>query len=479
MAAKFKHHLLHPVPHPGTGTTPQEPGLPPRVPCGNRDYSAGTGTTAYYSIMLIIINPVLSIRRFFNNPAIPQEYRRNFIHLYFDIAWFGILSGSAISFLNVYAARLGASGFQIGLLGAMPAVVSLFLSIPAGNWLQKRPVGKAVFWAAVLSRLGYFLWIPLPWLFGNQGQIWALAIITLAMGIPMCGLSVGFNALFAAAVPAEWRASVVGVRNVVLSLTFIIASLGTGYILDHLRFPLGYQVIFGIGFLSAAMSTFHLFFVRPHTEPVAAAVPDLNIVPDLEEKNHRPGLRTTLRLDIWRTPYRKILLVLLGFHLAQYLSVPLFALYSVNELHLTDANIGFGTALFYLTVLLGSTQLSRLEHKVGNHKLTGWGVVGMSIYPIALALSHNALQYYLLSITGGFAWALVGGAYANYLLERIPEDDRPSHLAWYNIILNAAVLIGSMAGPFLAGYIGIGVALIVFGALRLLAGIAILRWGNQ
>jgi hypothetical protein len=94
---------------------------------------------------LIIINPVLSIRRFFNNPAIPQEFRQNFIHLYFDIAWFGILSGSAINFLNIYAARLGATGFQIGLLGAMPAVVSLFLSIPAGNWLQKRPVGKMVF----------------------------------------------------------------------------------------------------------------------------------------------------------------------------------------------------------------------------------------------------------------------------------------------------------------------------------------------
>ena len=429
--------------------------------------------------MLIIINPVLSIRRFFNNPAIPQEYRRNFIHLYFDIAWFGILSGSAINFLNVYAVRLGASGFQIGLLGAMPALVSLFLSLPAGTWLQNRPVGKAVFWSAVLSRLGYFLWIPLPWLFGNQGQIWALAIITLAMGIPMCGLGVGFNALFAAAVPAEWRAPVVGIRNVVQSLTFIIASLGTGYILDHLRFPVGYQVVFGIGALSAAMSTFHLFFVRPHTEPVAAVGPDLITIPNLEEKNRRPDWHATLRLDIWRTPYRKILLVLLGFHMAQYLALPLFALYTVNELHLTDANIGLGTALFYLTVLLGSTQLSRLEHKVGHHKLTGWGVIGMSIYPIAMALSHNALHYYLLSIAGGFVWALVAGAYANYLLERIPEDDRPSHLAWYNIILNAAVLFGSLAGPFLAGYIGIGVALLVFGALRLLAGVAILRWGNQ
>jgi MFS family permease len=426
---------------------------------------------------LIIINPVLSIRRFFNNPAIPQEYQRNFIHLYFDIAWFGILSGSAINFLNIYAARLGASGFQIGLFTAMPAVVSLFLSIPAGNWLQKRPIGKSVFWAAALSRIGYFLWIPLPWLFGNQGQIWALAIITLAMGIPMCGLNVGFNALYAAAVPAEWRASVVGIRNVVQSLTFIVSSLGTGFILNHLNFPIGYQVIFGIGFLSAAMSTFHLFFVRPHTEPTSTAVPDLKTVPNSREKNRRPDWRATLRLDIWRTPYRKILLVLLGFHLAQNLALPLFTLFTVNELHLTDANIGLGTALFYLTVLLGSTQLSRLEHRVGHHKLTGWGVAGMSIYPIAMALSHDAFHYYLLSIVGGFVWAMVAGAYANYLLERIPEDDRHSHLAWYNLILNAAVLIGSLAGPLLATYIGIGMALIVFGTLRLLAGVAILKWG--
>jgi len=420
---------------------------------------------------------VLSIGRIFNFSAVPQEYRRNFIHLYFDIAWFGILSGSAINFLNVYAARLGASGFQIGLLGAMPAVVSLFLSIPAGNWLQNRPVGKAVFWSAVYSRLGYFLWIPLPWLFGNQGQIWALAIITLVMGIPMCSLSVGFTALFASAVPSEFRATVMGTRNMLQSLTFIIASLGTGYILNNLPFPTGYQVVFGIGFLSAAMSTFHLFFVRPHKPDVSETEQALKPVLDVDEKDSRSVWHLTLRLDIWRTPFRKILLVFLGFHLAQFLVLPLVTLYTVNELHLTDANIGLGTALFYLTVLLGSTQLSFLERKVGHHKLTGWGVVGMSIYPLALALSRNSLHFYMLSIIGGFAWAMVAGAYANYLLEQIPENDRPSHLAWYNLILNAAVLLGSLAGPFLAGFIGLGVALMLFALMRLLAGFAILKWG--
>ena len=393
------------------------------------------------------------------------------------MAWFGILTGSAINFLNIYAARLGATGIQIGLLGAMPAIVSLFLSLPAGNWLQKRPVGKAVFWTAVLSRLGYFLWIPLPWLFGNQGQIWALTVITLVMGIPMCGLSVGFNALFAAAVPVEWRASVVGIRNVVQSITFIASSLGTGYLLDHLPFPTGYQVIFVIGSLSAAMSTFHLYFIRPHITPIVSANPDQGSVLAPKQVRNRFFTLGSLRLDIWRTPYRKILLVLFGFHLSQYIVFPLFSLYTVNVIHLTDANIGLGTALFYLTVLLGSTQLSRLEHKVGHHKLTGWGVVGMCIYPLAMSISHSPLHYYLLSITGGFAWAMVAGAYANYLLENIPDNDRPSHLAWYNIILNGAVLLGSLAGPLLAGFIGIGVALFAFGLMRLLAGFAILKWG--
>ncbi len=415
--------------------------------------------------------------RNYGNSSIPLPNRRNFIHLYLDTAWFGILSGSTISFLNVYAARLGASALQLGLLAATPAVVSLFLSIPAGNWMEKRPVDRVVFWTAVLSRLGYLLWIPLPWLFGNQGQIWTLISITLLMGLPMCVFSVAFNALFAAAVPSEWRAHVVGIRNATQSLTFIASSLGAGFILNHIVFPHGYQVVFGIGFLSAAMSTFHLAFIRPSSSPPQSKKLTATIPMNFEKVNPFHELRKTLRLDIWRTPFRKVLLVLLGFHLTQYIVFPLFPFYTVNVLRLTDANIGFGTALFYLMVLLGSTQLGRLEHQFGHRKLTGIGVAGMCFYPIALAFSHNPTQYYLLSLAGGLAWALSGGAYANYLLENIPENDRPSHLAWYNLILNAAVLSASLAGPLISGFTGLKYALIIFGVLRLFAGLAILRWG--
>ncbi|HEX2998156.1 MAG TPA: hypothetical protein VHP14_25250, partial [Anaerolineales bacterium] len=68
-------------------------------------------------------------------------------------------------------------------------------------------------------------------------------------------------------------------------------------------------------------------------------------------------------------------------------------------------------------------------------------------------------------------------AYANYMLECIPAHDRPSHLAWYTIVLNASILIGSLGGPVIADFIGLSAALIVFAVLRFLAGIFILKWG--
>lgn len=409
--------------------------------------------------------------KLFAQTDVPPQYRANFIHLYLDIGWFGLLSGSAVNFLTVYAARLGATAFQIGLLGAVGSVVSLLLAIPAGRWLEGRRVEGAVFWTAALYRIGYALWIPLPWLFGAQEQIWALIVISLLMGIPLTGVSVGFNALFASAVPLSYRAHVAGMRNVVLSVMFMISSVLSGYLLNHLLFPMGYQVVFAIGFFGAVMSSFHLYFIRPlQADQPPAPIPAAAETP-------RRDWRSALRLDLWQTAYRRSLLVLLGFHVTQYLAIPLFSIYMVNNLRLSDDHIGIGTALFYLAVLLGSMQLRHIVQRLGHKNVTGYGVMGMALYPIVMALSTEVWHFYGLSVLGGFVWALVGGAYANYLLENIPADDRPAHLAWYNIVLNTAVLFGSLAGPAIADGIGIGAALILFGVLRLFSGAAILKWG--
>jgi hypothetical protein len=304
---------------------------------------------------------------------------------------------------------------------------------------------------------------------------------------------VGFNALFADAVPPSWRGHVAGVRNALLSVTFIAVSLLSGYILNHIPFPTGYQVVFGIGVVGAAMSTFHLRFVVPlpngQAQPRSGrglrdlAWPGRGRSP-VSSPRLSVGLRFLLRrqslnlfqTEIFRSPFGKLVLVLFLFQLALNLAIPLFPLQMVNVIHLSDQEIGLGTALFYVSVFLGSTQFARLTQRLGNQRVTAIGAMLMSSYPTFMAMSHGLGLFLLASATGGLGWSLFGGAMINYLLEKVPDDHRAAHLAWYNLALNAALLLGSLVGPSIAGIAGVPIALATSGVLRFLMALVILWW---
>jgi predicted MFS family arabinose efflux permease len=107
------------------------------------------------------------------------------------------------------------------------------------------------------------------------------------------------------------------------------------------------------------------------------------------------------------------------------------------------------------------------------------GVLGLSLYPLLVAAARGMPLYIAASMVGGAAWSMVGGALANYLLELAPRSDRPAHLAWYNVALNAGILLGSLAGPVLAESIGIHGGLRIGAALRLLSGASIWLAGRH
>ncbi|MBN1137248.1 MAG: MFS transporter [Anaerolineae bacterium] len=425
------------------------------------------------------MSPVL---RFYSNRPVPPEHRSNFRHLYLDIAWYGLLAASSLGFVGVYAARLGATAFQVGLLSVGPAIANLIFALPVGRWLERQKIDAAIFWTAVFHRAFYLVWIFLPFFLGAQGQIWALVGLTLVMHIPGTALAIGFNALFAEAVPPGWRGHVAGVRNALLSVTFIAISLICGQILQRMTFPIGYQVVFIIGFVGGAMSTFHLWFVVPHRDGrkgsfTGRGLRDLVWRSGQTGTQAKHGHRFRLpRIEVLRGSYGKLIAVLFGFHLTLYLSIPLFPVHWVNNLHLTDGQIGLGTALFYVSVFFGSTQLSRLVQRIGNQHVTAAGALFMASYPAWMAAADGPTLFFVGSACGGLGWSMAGGALSNYLLEKIPGDDRPAYLAWYNLAINAAVLLGSLIGPVVGRYVGIPVALFLGAALRLVMAIVIWRW---
>ena len=406
----------------------------------------------------------------------PPEHRRNFILLYLDISGWGVLNGSTLVFLAVYMSRLGASPVQVGLLTSAPALVNLLFTFPTNLFAQGRSAHTLTCWSALITRLFYALLIPLPVILAAQMQIWAILLITLVMSIPSTMAVVIGNAFFAEVTPPDWRAHVVGVRNALLAVTSMVTSLLVGQILKWLPFETGYLVVFALGFIGAMVSVLNLFLIRPVLEP-GQAIPETQPKPPGEDLVVEGIWKKTFRWEIWRGPFARVLLMMFFLYMAFYLPGPITPLFQVQHLKLSDETISLGASLFWVVYFIGSTQSGGLAPRLGFKNLTGFGTLGIFLSTLVFLYSYPVWLYMASQLLGGIGWALLGGGLINYLLEKIPAHDRPPYLAWYNLVVNAAVLLCGLLAPQLSNLVGLFWAMGACAAVALVAGVVILKWG--
>lgn len=413
----------------------------------------------------------------------PAE-QSNVRHLYADILWFGVLVGGTQAFINIYAARLGASAFEIGLLTAGPAVINLLFSLPAGQWLHGKSFIRVTFWSAIFNRLGYVAMVFLPWLFAEVVQVRVLVLITLLMSVPATIVAISFNAMFAELIPSEQRAEVVGKRNALLAVSMTTSALLSGQILGWIAFPHNYQIVFALGAAGAMLSAYHLGRLRKpagETADLPRSAPGRMVTTGGGLGwlfRLRNGARPLLQTDLLRGSFGRFLLAYLLFYTFQYYCLPLFPLAYVHTLKLSDKIISIGNSLFYTTMFLMSLRLSRLAARYGHRKLLAASATGFSFYPLLLYLAaYTPILYWVASLVGGFVWSILSASLANRLMERVPETSRPAGMALHNLVLNLGILLGSLAGPFFGNQLGNQSAILLGAGLRFLAGILLFIWG--
>ena len=415
--------------------------------------------------------------------SIPIELADNFRHYYWDITWYGLLNGTVLSFLNYFAVRMGATSTQVGIITAIPAVVSLFLALPAGVILQRHSVNHATFITAVLSRIFYLIFILLPFVKSSEWVISLIMLVTLIMTIPAVFSNVGFNTSFAMNIPDQYRAHVAGVRNAAFAIVTIFVSLLSGIILEVVKFPYGYAIVFAIGFIGSLLSAYHLHKLKaitsatPGIAPVEAN-PEQSVGAEPSTANERPRIfKDLIRLDLIKGRTGLLIFLLTMVIFALFVSAPVFPIYLVNRFHFSDQVLSIGMASFNFSIFLASLNLEAIEHRMGRKKAIGFGFILMSTFPATFLFMSSPIVYYVANLVSGLGSALTNGEIYNYLYERIPSRDHGSAVAWFTLTSNIAVLAGATLGPLIANSFSFGISVLILTAIRFIVSLAILRWG--
>jgi len=330
-----------------------------------------------------------------------------------------------------------------------------------------------------------------PFILTDGQEIWAILLIILVGSVPGTVLLIAFNALFADLIPLRERGRVVGRRNALLAISLTLSTLVCGFILDKVAFPYNYQLVFALGGVTALMSSFSLTRLRrPGVLPARQNRPILDFA-RVGALMHAPsaavatgfrfltrgGGKPLLRLDLLRTPFGPFMLSYLVFYACQYVGIPLYPVFMVRDLALTDSQISIGFVFFYMTMFLGSLQINWMSKRWGYKRILVTGALLFGFYPLLMALSQGPTLYWVTSLIGGLIWALISAGLTSRLMERVPEAERPAGMALHNLVMNTGTLTGSLTGPLVADSIGMQPALFFSALVRFVAGFVLLRWG--
>lgn len=396
---------------------------------------------------------------------------QNSWRLYNGVLWRGLMNGVAGTFLGVYAVRLGASAQLMGLLTALPALVTSLWSIPAGRIVerQRRRV-PIILIAATFQRGSYLLVALIPFAtFLRQAD--TLVLLAAMVTLPTVLFNVAFTSLLADVVPADKRARVVSIHSLLLSLVSTGTILIGGWVLDRILFPYNYQILFAVVAIASLLSLPHLR--RLQVADVAPRFP--------------PSARTRL-LDRWRDTARQLgrqgnfwrfAAGTFVYYWGLYLPIPLYNLYRVRELGASDAWIGLLTVAFNLSSLLPYVFWGRQASKRGNRWVLLVCTAGMSLYPTLTGLSLRVELLLLASVWGGLFGPGFNISMFNALLENTPADHRPSYVGIHTTLVNVAAFLAPLLGSALAGIWSIRAVLIASGGVRLLGVAAMLLLGPR
>jgi hypothetical protein len=397
----------------------------------------------------------------FSTPQTSSDIsKRNFINVQIDAIGVGLAAGAA-PFLPVFLTRLGASSFQIGMLTAMPAMTGFLFAIAIGVLLQRQRkiipwfsfARLAVIFSYALTGIVAFF-VPRDHLIISILAVWALATI------PQTILAISFSVVMNAVAGPSGRYELMTRRWSILGVTTAVTVFTIGRFLDHINFPLNYQLVF----IALSMGGMISYYFSSHI-----SIPDTAPPPRVIHLKLKTRIEKYFKPVINEKPFISFSIKRFVYLFGMALGIPIFPIFFVRHLLASDSWISTFSTVQTSFMIIGYFFWSRQSQKHGSRVVLLWTTLGISLYPILTSFSN---QIWPIAIYAGIAGIFQAGldlVFFDELLRTIPPEYSATFVSLAQSLQHFSSIAAPLIGSWIADSFSPGTALFVSGLIRLFA----------
>ncbi|HLO16739.1 MAG TPA: MFS transporter [Anaerolineales bacterium] len=392
--------------------------------------------------------------------------KRNFRYVQIDAIGVSI-SNVAAPFLPVFLTRLGASNFQVGLLSSMPGVTGLILALMVGRFFQtRRDIVPWYSLSRLLVILCYALTGILTLLVSEKFVILSTLAIWAFATLPQTALAVAFSVVMNAVAGPEGRYALLSRRWAIFGLTGVIGTFVVTRLIDLIRFPLNYAIMFMV----LSLGGFFSFYFSRLIHLPAQVAPPLSA-----SRSPRQNLSNYVKLLRENPAFLSFSSKRFVYFSAIVLSQPIMPLFLVREVHASDSQIGTINMTLTLIMLVGYFLWPWVSRRRGGRSVLLATTLGMTLYPaLSAATPHINLIIFYAGIAGLFQAGL-DLVFFDELMKTVPADYSATFVSLAQSMQYMSMIVAPLLGTWLANYIGLGGALWLSAGLRLLGFLLFLK----
>ena len=358
--------------------------------------------------------------------------------------------GSQVTFLAlpiVAATILHVTPFEFALLGTIEFLPFIFLSLPAGVWvdrLHRRPIlivgdlGRAI---ALLS-------IPIAYAF-DALTIWQLYVVGFVTGC----LTVFFDVAYQSYLPSVVDRDQLVEGNSKLEITRSASQIAgpglAGILIGFVKAPFAI-VLDALSFLVSALFVFWIRRAEPPIEPHDEAT------------GPKPSMRAEIAVGLrYVTGHRWLRSIAATTGTSNFfgnISGSILILFLVRERAFTPELLGFAFSIGSIGVLLAALTVSRLTQRIGVGRMLVLTSIGFSLSGLPVAIAPDSMLFAAVAGSGFLAGFCGVGWNINQISLRqaiTPARMQGKMNATMRFIVWGTMPIGSIIGGILGTVIGL------------------------